>query len=134
MQLILYLSPLTPSRLLQIRSRLLNAPGLPCKIRLASAVLARIAAAQRAGARDLLGGGAACGRSTLLEGREELDGGLGGEVLVVVVVDLDHGGVDAGAEALDLDEGEEAIGGGLALLDAEVGLDGLDNGVRAAAA
>lgn len=63
-----------------------------------------------------------------------MDGGLGGEILVVVVIDLDHGGVDAGAEALDLEEGEEAVLGGLATLDAQVASDGLDDGVGAAAA
>lgn len=47
---------------------------------------------------------------------------------------MDHGGVDAGAEALDLDEGEEAVGRRLALLDAEVLLDGFDNDVGSAAA
>lgn len=68
------------------------------------------------------------------EGVEELLGGLGREVLVVIVVDLDHGGVDAGAETLDLEEGEEAVGRGLALLDAEVLRDGLDDGVGATTA
>ena len=47
-----------------------------------------------------------------------------GEVLVVVVVDLDHGGVDAGAEALDLADGEELIVGHAADADAKVLLAG----------
>ena len=47
-----------------------------------------------------------------------------GEVLVVVVVDLDHGRVDAGAEALDLADGEELIIGHAADADAKVLLAG----------
>ena len=47
-----------------------------------------------------------------------------GEVLVVVVVDLDHGGVDAGAEALDLADGEELVVGHAADADAKVLLAG----------
>ena len=120
---------------LQIRPRLLDAPRVLGEVRLALAVLASLASTQRSGSGDLdvLRGGAG-GLGAGLEGLEELDRCLGGEVLVVVVVDLDHGGVDAGAEALDFDEGEEAVGGGLALLDAEVGCDGLDDGVGTAAA
>lgn len=100
---------------------------------MSSAVLACVPAAQRASLGHLDGGRAGRG-SALLESLEELDDGLGGKVLVVVVVDLDHGSVDAGTEALDLDEGEETILGGLALLDAEVVLDGLDDDVGAASA
>ena len=47
-----------------------------------------------------------------------------GEVFVVVVVDLDHGGVDAGAEALDLADGEELVVGHAADADAKVLLAG----------
>ena len=54
---------------------------------------------------------------------EEGDGVLRCEVLKEHVVDLDHRRVDARAEALDLREGEEAVGARLARLDAEVGLD-----------
>lgn len=96
----------------------------------ASAVLAGVAAGQRAGGWDLCAGGSG---SFLERGQEGLDG-LGGQILVVVVVNLDHGGVDASAEALDLDVGEEAVLGGVAGGDAEVLVDGLDNGVTAAAA
>lgn len=56
-----------------------------------------------------------------MQGFEEGDGGCWGEVFVVVVIDLDHGRVDAGAEALDFREGEELVGGCLAGVDAEVG-------------
>ena len=73
-------------------------------------------------------------RSAVLEGLEQLHGSFWGQIFVVLVVDLDHGGVDAGAEALDFDEGEEAVGGCLALLNTELGLDSFDNGVGAAAA
>lgn len=68
------------------------------------------------------------------QGADKLDGGLGGKVLVVVVVDLNHGGVDAGAEALDLNKCEKAVGSGLALLNTKLLLEGLDNNVGAAAA
>ena len=54
---------------------------------------------------------------------EELDGVLGRQVLEEHVIHLDHRRVDARAEALDLREGEEAVGARLARLDAEVGLD-----------
>ena len=47
-----------------------------------------------------------------------------GEVLVVVVVDLDHGRVDAGAEALDLADGEKLVVGHAADADAKVLLAG----------
>lgn len=68
------------------------------------------------------------------QGADKLDGGLRGKILVVVVVDLNHGSVNAGAEALDLDKCEEAVGRGLALLNAKLLLEGLDNDVGAAAA
>ena len=47
-----------------------------------------------------------------------------GKVLVVVVVDLDHGRVDTGAEALDLADGEELVVGHAADADAKVLLAG----------
>ena len=47
-----------------------------------------------------------------------------GEVLVVVVVDLDHGRVDAGAEALDLANGEELVVSHATDADAKVLLAG----------
>ena len=114
---------------LQITARLLDAPRLARQVRQAGAVLARVPPAH--GAR--LGRLAHVGHA-LLEGGQQRLHGLGGQVLVVVVVDLHHGGVDAGAQALDLEEGEEAVGRGLALLDAQVLLDGLDDDVAAAAA
>lgn len=119
--------------LLQIRPRRLHAPGLRGQVGLAGTVLASVTGAKGAGGGHL-GGGAGAAGGAGPQGVEQLNGGLWGEVLVVVVVDLDHGGVDAGAEALNLDEGEEAVGGGLSLLDSEVLLDGLDDDVGAAAA
>ena len=47
-----------------------------------------------------------------------------GEVLIVVVVDLDHGRVDTGAEALDLADGEELVVGHAADADTKVLLAG----------
>lgn len=124
--------------LLQITPRGLDAPGLARQVRGAGAVLARLAArVDGAGLGDLgvVDGGLAVDDGDAgAEGIDELPGRLGGQVLVVVVVDLDHGRVDAGAEALDLEVGEEAVGRRLALLDAEVLLDRLDDGVGAAAA
>ena len=43
---------------------------------------------------------------------------LEGQVLVIVVVDLDHRRIGAGAEAFDLGQREQAVGGGVALLHA----------------
>lgn len=95
---------------------------------MASAVLAGVTAREGSGGRRLDGGGV----GALLEALEELADGLRGQVLVVFVVDLDHGGVDAGAEAFYLDESEETVSGGLALLDAKLLLDGLDDDVGTA--
>lgn len=86
------------------------------------AVLTGVASAQRAGGGNLAGGGG------VLEGSQDGLDGLGGQVFVVVVVDLDHGGVDAGAEALDFDVCEETVLGGVAGGDSEVLGDGLDDG------
>lgn len=68
----------------------------------------------------------------MLESFEERDGGVVGEVLVVVVVDLNHGRVGACAEAFDFGEGEEAILCGFAWVDAQVVLDGFHDGVAVA--
>jgi hypothetical protein len=119
--------------LLQIRPRRLDTPGLRGQVGLAGAVLACVTSAEGSGGGHL-GGGAGAAGSAGPEGVEQLDGGLWGEILVVVIVDLDHGGVYTGTEALDLDEGEEAVGGSLSLLDSEVLLDGLDDDIGAAAA
>lgn len=82
------------------------------QIRVTSTVFAAFSLAQRAGGRDLdrfirRGSG-------VLERGEEGLGGFGGEVLVVVVVDLHHGGVDTGTETFDFDEGEQAVFGSVA--------------------
>lgn len=93
------------------------------------AVLAGVAAGHWA----RLGEFGAGGGGLLERGEEGLDC-LRGEVLVVVVVDLDHGGIDASTQALNLDVGEEAILGGVAGGDAEVLVDCLDDRVGTAAA
>lgn len=56
---------------------------------------------------------------------------LGCQVLVVVVVDLDHGGVGARAQTFDFGKGEEAVLCGFAVVDAEVFLNGGHDAVRA---
>lgn len=76
---------------LQVGSRLLGAPRLLGQVCLATAVLASLTARQGTRLGHLARGG------TVLEVLEQLDGGLGGQVLIVFVVDLDHGSVDAGA-------------------------------------
>jgi hypothetical protein len=65
------------------------------------------------------------------ESVENGDGGLGSEIFVEVVIDLHHRSIDAGAETLDLGESEELVGRGLADLDAEALLDGVENVVGA---
>lgn len=114
---------------LQIRPRDLSTVGLAQQRRLAGAVLARLAAGHGARLGDL-----ADVAGALPQRGQQALGGLGRQVLVVVVVDLHHGRVDAGAEALDLDEGEEPVRGRVARLDAQALLDRLDDGVGAAAA
>ena len=82
-------------------------------------------------------GGAARGARRLggrLQGFEQRDDGIGRQVLVVVVIDLDHRRVDARAQALDLREGEEPVRRRFPVRDAEVGFHGLFDGVGAAAA
>lgn len=119
---------------LQITPRLLHPPRLTRQIRHPSTILARIPPTQRARLRHRRLARLAHGCHALLERRQQRLGGLGRQVLVVVVVDLHHGSVDAGAETFYFDEGEEAVFGGFALLDAEVLFDGFDDGVAAAAA
>lgn len=97
----------------------------------ASTVLAGITSAQRTGSGNL-GRGTGGSRGILERGEKALHG-LGGQVLVVVIVDLDHGGVDASAEALDLNVGEKTVLGGVARGNAEVLVDCLHDGVTAAA-
>jgi hypothetical protein len=99
---------------------------------LTSTVLTCISAAERTRLRNVDSRG--IGSSSLGSERlEEVLHGGGGEILIVVVVDLDHGGVDAGTEALDLENGEETVGSGLALLNSELLLNGLDDNIRSAA-
>lgn len=61
-----------------------------------------------------------------LEVVEQLDRRGGRQVLEEPVVDLDHRGVDAGPQALDLCQGEETVAARLAArLDAQMRLDGI---------
>ena len=68
---------------------------------------------------------------SVLECDQKRLGGLGCEVLEEVVVDLNHGSVDASAEALDLGESEHVVGCGLAGVDANLLLNGLHDAVAA---
>lgn len=73
------------------------------------------------------------GSGSFLEGGEEGFDGLGGQVFVVVIIDLDHGGIDAGTQTFDFDEGEEVVLGRVAGGDTQVFCDGLDDLVATAA-
>ena len=110
--------------------------GIPLRVlqaRKPGAVLTALSPGHGAGRRNL-DCCAGCGGGRLFQsGQERLDG-LGGEILVVVVIDLDHGGVHTGGQALDLDEGEEAVFGGFANADTQVLFDGLDDFPATAAA
>lgn len=65
----------------------------------------------------------------MLERLEKRDGGVICEVLVEIIIDLDHGSVGTGTEALDFGKGEEAVLGRLAVVDSENVLAGLHDGV-----
>lgn len=103
------------------------------QIRQASAVLARLSAAERAGRWHLDGLSGFGSKSRLLQSLQERDDRLGSQVLVVVVVDLHHGGIDASTKALDLDESEQIVLRRVSRGDAKVVRDGLDNLVATAA-
>lgn len=68
-----------------------------------------------------------------LERFEKAHSRLGGQVFVVVIVYLDHWGVDAGSEAFYLGECEQSVFGCFAGVDAEVVFDGFHDCVGAAA-
>lgn len=95
-------------------------------------ILTALAARQRSGGGDLhrLAGGR--GGRLFQRGQESLDR-LRGEILIVVIVDLDHGRIDTGAQAFDFKEAEQPVVRGVAGGDAQMLGDGLDN-LRAAAA
>lgn len=123
-------------RFLQVRPRSLGAPRLAGQVGGTSAVLAGLAAGKgtRLGNLGVVDDSVRAGAGDAgLKGVEKLAHGLRRQILVVVVVDLDYGGVDAGAQALDFEEAEETVRGGLALLDAEMLPNGLYDGVGAAA-
>ncbi|AOW03392.1 uncharacterized protein YALI1_D00766g [Yarrowia lipolytica] len=75
--------------------------------------------------------GAGSGHLAGLAVLQKLDGSLGSEILVVVVVDGHHGGVDTGSETLNLRESEEVVLGGLTGLDVKGVLDSLHDTVGA---
>ena len=58
---------------------------------------------------------------------DDVDHGLWGKVLVVVIVDLDHRSVGTSTEAFDLDECELLVGSGLASLDSQLALERFEN-------
>jgi len=55
---------------------------------------------------------------------------LGSQILVVVVVDLDHRGVGACAQTFDFGKGEKLVLGSLAVVNLELLLDSLHNTIR----
>lgn len=95
------------------------------QIRDTSTVFAALSLAHRTGGGDLHR--LARGRGRFLECCEEGLHRLGGEVLVVVVVDLDHGGIDTGTQTLNFDKGEEAVFRRVAGGDTQVLRDGVDD-------
>lgn len=95
------------------------------QIRETTTVFAALSLAQRAGSRDL--DRLVRRDSRVLKRGEEGLGGFGGEVLVVVVVDLDHGGVDTGTKTFDFDEGKQAVFGGVAGGDTQVFRNGFED-------
>lgn len=68
---------------------------------------------------------------SLLEGIQQANDGFRREVFVVVIIDLQHGSIDTGTEALDLKEREELVGRCLAIMEVEVFGYGSPNGVGA---
>src|SRR3954449_5914979 len=71
-------------------------------------------------------------RSAVAQGVEQRLGLRAVEVLVIIVVDLQDRRVDAGAEALDLDQREQPIRGRFADADPELAFAGGDNLLRTA--
>lgn len=79
------------------------------QIRQTSAVLARLSAAERARWWHLDRLAGFCSKSGLLQSLQERDDRLRSQVLIVVVVDLHHGGIDASTKAFDLDKSEQIV-------------------------
>lgn len=69
---------------------------------------------------------------TVFEAVEDLDNRLWRQILIVVVIDSDHRGINTGTQALDLAESEKLVWSSLARMDTKMGLDGLHDAVRAA--
>ena len=95
------------------------------QIRDTSTAFATLSLTHRAGSGDLDWSVSDCG-GFLERGEEGLDR-LGRKVLVIVVVDLDHGRVDTGTQTLDFNEGEEAVFRGVARGDTQVFRNGFDD-------
>ena len=116
------------------RGRHLDAARLVRAALLLDRLLARSAHVGGRSATHQAGGAGlgACGLGGLLEGFQQGGGGFVGQVFVEVVVDLHHGRVGAGAEALDFGHGEEAVLGGLAVVDAQRVFAGLHDRVGVA--
>src|SRR5579859_4297989 len=75
---------------------------------------------------------AGLGRLAALERFDHLHGRGGVEILVEIVADPDHRGIDAGAEAFHLGQRERAVRGALAEPDAKLLLAGMNHMVRTA--
>ena len=58
---------------------------------------------------------------------QNIDSCFGGQIFVIVVVDLHHGGVHTRSQALDLDESKRIVLGGLTNLNPKVINNGLKN-------
>ena len=95
------------------------------QIRDTSTAFATLSLTHRAGSGDL--DRSVSDRGGFLERGEDGLHRLGRKVLVVVVVDLDHGRVDTGTQTLDFNEGEEAVFGGVARGDTQVFRNGFDD-------
>jgi hypothetical protein len=53
----------------------------------------------------------------ITQGFEERNGGFGGQVFVIVVIYLDHGGINAGTETFNFEEREDVVFGCLARMN-----------------
>mmetsp|Transcript_8566 Transcript_8566/g.14508 ORF Transcript_8566/g.14508 Transcript_8566/m.14508 type:complete len:229 (-) Transcript_8566:200-886(-) len=61
---------------------------------------------------------------------QQFNGGFGCQTLVVIIVELDHWRVGTSAQTLHLQQSEEAVLGGLAILDTQMLLNGLFDVLR----
>lgn len=68
----------------------------------------------------------------VLQGLEELDSRVVCKVLIVVVVDLNHGGIRTCTKAFHLCKCEEAVWGSLAVVDTQCVFASLHDGITVA--